>query len=490
MDKSGKGKSRFYLNRNFIWVVALFVILASGLVVMVNFSVNLISASRNYTALLSQWSQFHTQGSLFMERYGRTGDRKYHEQYLQAEEYEENIAGLIDELFQPDPDAERIFNTFDSSELYPNEITTLIFAFDYFGDIRPIQRIHESWDALQELDAREEALVDSLLAIPGTNFGPDGQAAEFVSELNRINRQWMWQSRQLSGEVAAVSQGIRHFGLWFSVIIGILLFLIGIVVSVRVSKSISRWDQAMGALRESLREKETLLGEVHHRVKNNLAVISGLLELESLMGRDNGQALSESRDRIKSMAIIHEILYRSNSLSNINLRHYMEELTDYIGSTYLHNGRSGIRVERDFEDVMLNINQAIPIGLVLNEILANSIEHGFDPGDSGEIRVALRERDCRIYLTVSDDGKGLGEDFDLEKAETVGFTIVRELLQQLDAKMEVENGEGARFTIHFEKTEARGAASSLLQEGEGDGEDGGAEECEPGEKTGGNRHGN
>ncbi|MDZ7771723.1 MAG: histidine kinase dimerization/phosphoacceptor domain -containing protein [Balneolaceae bacterium] len=568
MEISSSESRRFYLSRKLIWAVGLFVVLASGMVVLVNFSLNMISASRNYTSLLSQWSQFHSQGTLYLERYARDGELEDLASYRQAKEYEERISGVIDELFLEDMDVEKVFDVFNEAELYPNEISTLIISFQYFGDLRPVQRLRESWNELDSLDRLEERLVTRLERADdpaGTNAT---QSRAFLSRLDEINEQWVWQSRQLTAEVAGISQGLRQFGLWFSVINGLLLLLVGVVISVRVSKSINRWEHSMAErdrlaripemnpnpvlvlsgegevsycnssaeellprirkegidhaflrhmadhlnhdrdmefsrtrtvevdgtwyqqlihyvreedayhihaqdvtdkrrqqheLRASLEEKEVLLGEIHHRVKNNLAVVSGLLEMESMMGRDPGTALQESRDRIKSMAIIHEILYRSNSFSNLNLKHYVEQLSDYIGDTYIRNGHGAIRLKKEVEDVTININQAIPAGLILSEMLGNAIEHGYDSGQEGEIRVQLRQEGDWVVLMVSDDGKGLPEHFDYESEDTVGFTIVRELSRQLEGEVALDSapGEGVRFVLRFQKeAEARGAAGN------------------------------
>lgn len=239
-----------------------------------------------------------------------------------------------------------------------------------------------------------------------------------------------------------------------SVILGILLVLIGVVVTVRANKSIGRWEQI-------LNEKEVLLSEIHHRVKNNLAVISGLLELESMQSQNPKQALQDSCDRIQSMAMIHEVLYQSESFSEIHLNQYLQKLTNYIAETYI-NKQKEINLRTNFEDVLLNINQAVPVGLIVNEILANAISHGFNPHEEGEIVLLLSEVEERVSLSIKDNGGGLPADIDYESAESTGLMIVKALVHQLDAEATFNNDNGVSFKLQFQKSNASGAANSNL----------------------------
>jgi len=255
-------------------------------------------------------------------------------------------------------------------------------------------------------------------------------------------------------QVGIASLEVKRFGLWISVILGILLVLIGIVVSVRANKSIGRWEH-------SLYEKEILLAEIHHRVKNNLAVISGLLELENLQNKNPEEALTESRNRIQSMAMIHEILYQSDSFSQIRLDTYVEELADYICKTYITKEQQ-VQLKTDLQKVTLNINQAVPVGLILNELLANAIEHGLDKSDKGILSIELNEKDGIIQLKIQDNGKGLPDNFDHKNTKSTGFTIINALIQQLEATLSVKTNSGATIVINFERSNSSGSSSALL----------------------------
>lgn len=210
---------------------------------------------------------------------------------------------------------------------------------------------------------------------------------------------------------------------------------------------ISQQKIAQKRMRESLREKEVLLQEIHHRVKNNLAVISGLLELQAMSTEDEVtlNTLRESQMRIQSMAMIHQKLYQSEALSNIGFDHYVKELIQTIENTYNFDGQD-VSVEFDMDPVKLNVNQAIPSALILNELVTNSFKHAFKGKDKGSVSINLHQDEDRVKLKVIDDGKGLGPDFNIETQQSLGMTLVHTLTQQLEGELEFYSGNGVGGT--------------------------------------------
>jgi PAS domain S-box-containing protein len=211
------------------------------------------------------------------------------------------------------------------------------------------------------------------------------------------------------------------------------------------------------ALRVSIREKEILLRELHHRVKNNLQIISSLFMLESAYGqeRDINTILKESRDRILAMSIVHEKLYHTPDMDKIGLKGYITDLTRGLIGTYpVIPGKLRTRIE--IQDISLSINHAIPFGLIINELFTNAIKHAF-PGDmEGEILIKLEEQAAldTITLTVSDNGTGIaGTAYACEPA-TLGLRLVRILVEeQLKGKLEIELEGGTTFNITFKRSE-------------------------------------
>ena len=210
---------------------------------------------------------------------------------------------------------------------------------------------------------------------------------------------------------------------------------------------------AQQELSRSLQEKEVLLKEVHHRVKNNMQVISSLLNIQadSVMDEHFQNLLFESQQRIKSMALIHENLYRSDSLLEINFHEYIEMLTAGLVRFYRFD-RLSVRLQLEVEDIYLDIDTAVPCGLIINELVSNSLKHGFK-GRSGEGQIIVRftsTDDGKTYrFSVSDDGNGLPAELDIENATSMGLEIVRILTEQLEGQWSWRSENGAEFTIEF-----------------------------------------
>jgi PAS domain S-box-containing protein len=200
-------------------------------------------------------------------------------------------------------------------------------------------------------------------------------------------------------------------------------------------------------IRASLKEKEVLLKEVHHRVKNNLQIISSLLNLQSKYIKDD-QALEmfkESRNRIRSMTLIHEKLYRSKDLANIDVAEYIQNLSSNLFRSY-SAGRISLKTQVD--DILLGIDTAIPCGLIINELVSNSLKHAF-PDKQGEIVVNLHRDDGKLTLIVRDNGVGFPEHVDFRNTDSLGLQLVCTLTDQLDGEVELSRAGGTEFRITF-----------------------------------------
>lgn len=223
-----------------------------------------------------------------------------------------------------------------------------------------------------------------------------------------------------------------------------------------VFSDITELKEVEKKVHQSLKEKEVLLAEIHHRVKNNLAVISGLLEMQvwSLSQEEdaNIEALKESQLRIQSIALVHELLYQSESFSRIDLSQYIDKLLLAIQKTHRRSGRE-IELELDLEDLQLTINQAIPVSLILNELVVNAYKHAFEGMDQGMVTIRLHRDGEKVELAVEDNGVGLPDPFNPMTNKSLGMTLVRTLSRQIQAELEVGNRSpgttGARFVLRF-----------------------------------------
>ncbi|MBC7185640.1 MAG: PAS domain S-box protein [Calditrichaeota bacterium] len=219
---------------------------------------------------------------------------------------------------------------------------------------------------------------------------------------------------------------------------------------VGISRDITAQKKAQMALQASLREKEVLLKEIHHRVKNNMQVISSMLRLQSNNIEDPKtlELFNESQNRVRSMALIHEQLYRSNDLSRIDFATYVRTLTGQVARSYESNVNISLVVEA--EGISLGVDAGIPCGLIINELVSNAFKHAFRGRDSGTIQVRMYREDDKIVLRVRDDGVGFPKEVDFRNTESLGMQLVTTLTDQLDGTIElVSEGQGTEFVITF-----------------------------------------
>jgi len=202
---------------------------------------------------------------------------------------------------------------------------------------------------------------------------------------------------------------------------------------------------------KNLHEKEILLQEIHHRVKNNLNVISSLLKLQArkITGREDAiEAFRNSSNRILAMALVHKKLYDTKDFDKVDMKSYLASLASQLVSAYGH--RLDIKISAEETDVVLDINTAVPCGLILNELIANTLKHAFNDRKKGLIKVkAEYSDDNHVVLSVEDDGRGLPENFDINSVETLGLHLVKLLTQQINGTLSIYSDEGTTFIIKF-----------------------------------------
>ncbi len=203
-------------------------------------------------------------------------------------------------------------------------------------------------------------------------------------------------------------------------------------------------------LKSSLNEKNILLKETHHRVKNNMQIISSLLNLQMryLDKDDAADVLKESQNRVKSMAIIHEKLYQSHDLNSIKIADYVNSLVrDLFYSLNITEGH--IKLLIDVEDINLSIETAIPCGLIINELVSNSLKYAFPNNKNGKVLISIKSNDDGYELIISDDGVGFPEELDYKNTNSLGLQLVNSLTEQIDGKIDMDQSNGTKFIINF-----------------------------------------
>jgi len=294
------------------------------------------------------------------------------------------------------------------------------------------------------------------------NYASDTGAAQAV---NLSIREAVLQSGESTYEVHNVKKDGTPF--WCSATTSVFKHPDYGDVLVAVQQDITDRKQAESKIAASLKEKEILLKEIHHRVKNNLSIVSGLLQMQARRTQ-NAQAdaiLRDSQNRIASIALVHEKLYRAEDLANIDFAQYIQDLTVYLFDSYNINS-SQVKLKVQVEKVNIDVETAIPCGLIVNELVSNALKHAFPadlasgaaPQRTGEIQVKLEQAIASptevgathsYILTVRDNGVGLPTDFNPETTKTLGLTLVRGLVSQIRGSMEIDGNQGTEFRVAF-----------------------------------------
>lgn len=218
-----------------------------------------------------------------------------------------------------------------------------------------------------------------------------------------------------------------------------------------MTQDITERTQAEERIKASLKEKEVLLREIHHRVKNNMQIMSSLLRLQfaHVKSKKTREMTREYQSRIHSMAYIHEKLYRSKDFNRINFGQYIQSLNVHLMHTYSIRPNI-IKIKLDVRDILLDINKAIPCGLIFNELFSNSLRHAFPEGQKGQISIKLSgDKQGKTALVISDNGVGIPESVDIKNPQTLGLQLVDDLTKQINGAIELDREGGTTFKITF-----------------------------------------
>ncbi len=219
---------------------------------------------------------------------------------------------------------------------------------------------------------------------------------------------------------------------------------------VLVDTDITAGKKMQQRIEESLKEKDVLLKEIHHRVKNNLQIIISLLNLQSGYIKDEStlKAVKDGQNRVRSMALVHEKFYQADELTEIDFGDYVEKLTQYIYQSY-GDKTDRVKLLIDTDYVGLDMDTAMPSGLLVNELVSNAYKYAFPGNRSGEIKISLKKSGNKINLKISDNGVGLPSDFKMEGSESLGMQLIQALTDQLDGKLDLNVDKGTQFSIEF-----------------------------------------
>jgi PAS domain S-box-containing protein len=265
-----------------------------------------------------------------------------------------------------------------------------------------------------------------------THAAMSGISQHFETMFTKKNKEIVWKEMYLnpikdkSGKVTEVS-GIGH--------------------------DITEKKIAEEKIKQSLKEKEVLLKEVHHRVKNNLQVISSILNLQSshVTDKQTLDILKESQDRIKAMSFIHESLYQTKDFTSVNLSEYIHNISTNLLYSYKPEGKK-VALKQKVDRIFLNLDSAIPCGLIINELMSNSLKYAFAGKTKGELKISIElDKQENVHLIMSDNGPGLPRSLNFRNTQSLGLQLVMLLVSQLRGSIHLDNKKGAKFTIIFNK---------------------------------------
>ncbi|MCG1034877.1 sensor histidine kinase [Polaribacter sargassicola] len=239
-------------------------------------------------------------------------------------------------------------------------------------------------------------------------------------------------------------------------LLAFVLFFIALIVLRKINKQSKELSEKNSLIREALKEKELLIKEVHHRVKNNFQIVSSLLELQS-KGIEDEKALelaNEGKNRVKSMALIHQKLYQ-NETGLVDFDEYIHLLVKELSALFKSDNKIDTSIKS--ENMNFDVDTAIPLGLIINEIITNSYKYAFTKGKENTLSISInKENDDNFKLIIEDNGPGLSDDIDIKKTKSLGLRLITRLVKQLHGKLKLTNDNGARFEILFKDIHARG----------------------------------
>ena len=310
-----------------------------------------------------------------------------------------------------------------------NSYKVLSDAYKKSGNYEQALAYHEKYSTVKD------SVLNQNISKQFAEMDAKFETSRKEAEINRLSYESDVQSMKLTQQKWAL--------IFAAIVVAILGFLFR-----NIFKKSQEIEEQKNVIQKSLKEKDFLLKEIHHRVKNNLQVISSLLKLQSQSVDDEKaqSALNEGRNRVRSMAIIHQNLYQEEAMSSIDMEDYLSQLSQELLDTY-QVGQGNVQLQLDIEKIRLDVDSTVPIGLIVNELISNSLKYGFPEERGGVISIKLQFRDEHLYLEVSDDG--IGFDQEKSKKNSFGHLMIEAFAERLQAEYHLDGSKGtfASFLI-------------------------------------------
>lgn len=429
------------------YLIVVFVALALFMIVVTAFSMRSMSAVRAYVAGEGQWTKAQKSSIFHLNHYLLHGDRAFFDSFNQDLLVNKGDEAARITLSSPDPDIEIAKKGFLQGKNHPDDIDDLIWMFVWFKDISYMKQAIDIWAAADEKILELERVardIDSL--VQSGRITPRLQHA-YMDSLHFLDHDLTHLEDAFSQSITRAAHWIRTVMFWSISGIGVGFIVIGYRI---VRTNVKRMNAHNTDLEKALKENKLLLAEVHHRVKNNLAIITSLLMLQSDQADEEiAEVLTKSQNRIRSIAEVHELLYKTRDFGEIRLQDYIGGVVERIAS--FQNPSLSVSYHVDCGDTTIRMKEAVPMGILMNELVTNSYKHAFSGRSAGTILIHIEEKGDRLECEYSDDGHGLPEHMSLEESVSgsIGMQLILAVLSQLEANYSLHETDGG-FKIRFD----------------------------------------
>ncbi|MFY0685084.1 MAG: hypothetical protein JXR20_11065 [Balneola sp.] len=457
-DKISQSKNnsinRLNVDKKMVSILTVFVILGIFLLISIIVSTNSISALRGFATLQTNWTTARKEVTFQLVNYLRTQDEEFKTQADSSIRLIRKMESIRTELMKEDTDRQLVRSLFIETNTIPYDIGKMINTFENFHEFPDFKESIRIWNESDKfLYDIEALLIDAATLIAENKFTPQLQS-DYIARTVYLDKELTLLQFELSRSLASGTKFLNLVIILVTLSLGMILLITGATLSIRFMKSIKSWSAEIqngeDLLKDQLIEKTHLLSEVHDRVKNNLALVSTLVQLQQNMVE---KGLSEDNyvntvSRIKSMALVHERLYQNETFSSIRMDEYINDLIDNLHPKKQREN-TNLVLEVSTTPVVLSIDKAIPTGLLLNEVLANAFKYGIG-NKNPKIKVDLLSEGEEVIISISDNGSGLPETTKLEKPATLGFRLISVLVKQLRANFSLDTDGGTAFTFRYQ----------------------------------------
>ncbi len=428
------------------YLIIVFIVLALFMIVVTAFSMRSMSAIRAYVAGEGQWTKAQKSSIFHLNHYLIHGDPSFYQSFHEDLKVNKGDEAARITLSSENPVKEIAQQGFLQGMNHPKDVDDMIWLFVWFQDVSYMRDAIQIWSAADlKIKELERVARNIDVSVQAGEVTPTVIHA-YMDSLHHLDHDLTKLETDFSNSITKAAHWIRSVMFWSISFFGIGFLVIGYRI---VRTNVKHMKAYNLELERALKENKLLLAEVHHRVKNNLAIITSLLMLQSDQADGEiADVLVKSQNRIKSIADVHELLYKTRDFGEIKLQDYIGGVVERIAS--FQDPSISVTYRVDCGDTTIRMKEAVPMGILMNELVTNSYKHAFSGRSAGAIHIRIRENEDRLICEYSDDGHGIPEHVSLEESVSgsIGMQLILAVLSQLEAQYAIPETEGG-FKIRF-----------------------------------------